>query len=75
MTDTAPLDLDEPVPYTLTLLGYLALAVDGPRPVEALPPGNEPGPVDEWACHVCGPPGSVPCPTTAGAATAGMTPR
>jgi hypothetical protein len=56
MTDTAPLDLDEPVPYNLTLLGHLALAVDGPRPVEAAPL------VDEWACDYCGAAYIGPCP-------------
>jgi hypothetical protein len=53
---TARLDLylDEPVPYTLTPLGYVALAFDELRAVEAVPLVDEPDPDDEWACLVCG---------------------
>ncbi len=54
MHDTAPLDLDEPIPYTLTPLAYAALAVDEPGPVEAAPLTGEHPPADEWSCQTCG---------------------
>jgi hypothetical protein len=41
MPDTARLDPDEPVPYTLTPHGYAALA-DDPSPVEPVPPADLP---------------------------------
>jgi hypothetical protein len=55
-------DLDRPVPYTLTPRGYAVLALDRPRPVEAVPLVDEPGPADEWSCDYCGAAFFGPCP-------------
>lgn len=52
MLNAAPLDLDEPVPYSLTLLGYLVL-VPGSRSVEAALLVDE-HQADEWGCTYCG---------------------
>jgi hypothetical protein len=52
---TTPLGLDEPVPYTLTLLGYVALATGGPL-------ADQPAPAGEWSCDYCGDAFFGPCP-------------
>lgn len=35
-------DIDEPIPYTVTLLGLATIAPDAPLPVELVPQKTEP---------------------------------